>query len=112
MASLRYTLLADGSSDAALMPILTWSLIENGIQSAIHAEWADLRRLKTAISLEDRVRRAIKYYPCDVLFVHRDAEKEPIEKRVTEIHDALKATEIDVPLNILSQGWRSLTPSR
>ena len=45
MDALRYTLLSDGSSDQALMPILTWLLREQGVYGAIQPEWADLRRL-------------------------------------------------------------------
>lgn len=97
MATLRYTLLADGSSDTALMPILTWALKENGIQIAIHPLYADRRALIGASTLENRIRRTIRYFPCDVLFIHRDAEKEPIEKRLEEIRDAMKATGIRVP---------------
>jgi hypothetical protein len=41
----------------------------------------------------------LDFYPCDLLFVHRDAEREPREKRVTEIY---KTTEeigktVDMP---------------
>lgn len=97
MDALRYTLLADGSSDAALMPILTWTLRENGIKIAIHPSYADRRALKGASTLKDRIYLTIRYFPCDVLFVHRDAEKEPIQKRLAEIHDAMKATSLSIP---------------
>ncbi len=46
MKELCYTLLTDGSSDIVLIPILTWTLIENGVKCAIHiqSEWADVRK--------------------------------------------------------------------
>ena len=79
MSELRYTLLTDGSSDAALLPILTWLLTTNGVAWAIQAEWADLRRVRRSRKLADRIILSLALYPCDLLFVHRDAEKEPRE---------------------------------
>ncbi|MEH2437636.1 MAG: hypothetical protein V7K25_25980 [Nostoc sp.] len=42
MKELCYTLLSDGSSDKALMPILTWLLREHQVECAIQSNWADL----------------------------------------------------------------------
>ena len=91
MNRLRYTLVSDGSSDAALLPILTWLLRNNGLQKAIQAEWADLGRLhwQTKPSLAEKIRQGVELYPCELLFVHRDAERESREKRVEEIEAAL-----------------------
>jgi len=91
---LRYTLVTDGSSDVVLIPILTWVLIENGIRCVIRAEWADLRRLpiRGKLRLHDRIRLSLKYYPCDLLFVHRDAEREPPDSRKREILKAVGKT--------------------
>ena len=50
MSDLRYTLLADGSSDRALMPILSWLLREHLPHRAIQEEWADLGRFPRAPS--------------------------------------------------------------
>ena len=36
-------------------------------------------------------------YPCDLLFVHRDAERDSIEKRVIEIRESLAQCAIDMP---------------
>lgn len=36
MKELRYTLLSDGPSDQALIPILTWVLVQHGVQCAIN----------------------------------------------------------------------------
>jgi hypothetical protein len=90
MKALRYTLLTDGSSDAALIPILTWLLITNGVGGAIQAEWADLRGVCQSRKLVNRIIPSLDLYPCDLLFVHRDAEREPREKRVHEINKAIK----------------------
>lgn len=39
--------------------------------------------------LEGRLRAALDLYPCDVLFVHRDAEAQPADLRREEIANAL-----------------------
>jgi len=93
MKQLRYTLLSDGSSDnAALLPILTWLLRENGVTTAIEALWAELRHLPTPPrSLPQRIRTGLHYYPCDLLFVHRDAEKQPYSTRKAEVERAIES---------------------
>lgn len=88
--ALRYTLITDGSSDRALIPILTWLLRANGITDAIQPEWAELRRFRQSNKLPDRINLCLQYYPCDLLFIHRDAEGETREKRVAEINNAIK----------------------
>ena len=88
---LRYTLVTDGSSDSSLIPILIWLLIQNGVRYPIQPAWADLSTLPLSkgSGLPDRIRNGLSYYPCDLLFVHRDAERETREKRVQEIHAAV-----------------------
>ena len=95
---MRYTLVTDGSSDAALIPILNWLLLENGVTEAIKAEWADLRQVywKQTPTLTEKVAKAIDLHPCELLFVHRDAEKEPWRNRINEIEDALEKVD-DLP---------------
>lgn len=102
MQEIRYTLITDGSSDRALMPILTWLLIELGVNIPIQSAWADLARLPhPPKKLADRIERAIALYPCDLLFVHRDAEKEPRQKRVSEINQAVELIPPDIRLPIV-----------
>jgi len=97
MKELSYTLLSDGSSDKALMPILTWLLKENQVNCAIQAEWAELRHLpEVPKPLAQKIIKSLELYPCDLLFIHRDAEKEPRENRVIEIHNALKEVQKSV----------------
>jgi hypothetical protein len=91
MKELRYTLVSDGSSDRLLMPILTWLLRKNLMDWEIQEKWAELRILpKPPQKLWEKISKAIELYPCDLLFVHRDAEKEPRENRETEIMEALE----------------------
>ncbi len=90
MKEIRYTLLSDGSSDKALMPILSWLFYTHCPEYAIQPEWADLRRLpKAPKKLPERIQCSVDLYPCDVLFVHRDAEKTPWQQRACEIRQAL-----------------------
>lgn len=91
MKELRYTLLSDGVSDRALLPLLTWLLQEHCAEYAVQAEWADLRRLpRPPRSLPDRIKISLQLYDCNLLFVHRDAERELRETRVAEIERALE----------------------
>lgn len=90
MLELSYTLVSDGSSDAALLPILSWLLRANGVRLAIQPSLADLRRLPVVPhSLDLRLQLALELYPCDLLFVHRDAERQPLADRKFEITQAL-----------------------
>ncbi len=90
MKELRYTLLSDGSSDSALIPVLTWLLQAHLVDCAIQHEWADLRRVPKSLkdTFSKRIKLALDLYPCELLFIHRDAEKEPRQKRVDEIRKA------------------------
>jgi hypothetical protein len=88
---LRYTLLTDGPSDEALLPLLTWLLRQKNIQQPIQSEWADLRRLPNPPKkLPQRIEKTLDLYPCELLFIHRDAEKIPFEDRKKEIENAIK----------------------
>lgn len=82
MDEIRYALITDGSSDRALIPILTWVLREKGAVDRIQPEWADLRRLpRPPQTLGERISTAITLYPCDLFFIHRDAEGEdPVQR--------------------------------
>ncbi len=90
MNEIQYTLITDGSSDRALIPILTWALRENGDVKKVQSEWADLRRLpEPPQALCDRILFAIDLFPCDLLFIHRDAEQQEPETRCAEIHKVI-----------------------
>ena len=100
MDEIRYALISDGPSDRALIPILTWVLREKGDVTRVQAEWADLGRLpRPPKSLTDRILLAIDLFPCDLLFVHRDAERQEPKRRYEEIHSAIREA--------ASQGFRT-----
>jgi len=89
-----HTLVADGVSDVVLLPVLTWSLERQGVQSIVE-QWADCRRVLRPKTLEARLRTALDLYPCDLLFVHRDAEAQDPDLRRQEIAGALDWTTIN-----------------
>jgi hypothetical protein len=92
MTLLRFTLVSDGSSDKALIPVLKWLVAQHAVNVGIDAQWADLRNLpRPPRALDERIQLAVKLYPCDLLFVHRDAEGQPAERRYEEIRDALRS---------------------
>lgn len=96
MEELQYTLLSDGPADKALMPILTWLLRQHVPSLPIQSHWADLRMLKEPPrELRERIRESIRIYPCNLLFVHRDAETISLEDRQTEITQAVADARVD-----------------
>ena len=99
MSALRTTLLSDGSSDRALIPILDWLLQRIAAHRTISGtQWADLRFRRTPPqNLEDGVRLAVENYPCDLLFVHRDAEAQNPDDRRAEILAAVQHLERNPP---------------
>ncbi len=100
MTAKRYTLVTDGSSDRILLPILDW-LWREVYRVGAKGEWFDPRPFgPPSLSLQDRIRRAIDLYPCDTLFVHRDAESDTPEERYEEISQAIEAIRevvMDIP---------------
>lgn len=97
MNGIAYTLIGDGSSDRALVPILNWLLQESGVGCAIQPTWGDLSRLgRRPSSLAEKICRAFELYPCDLMFVHRDAESTPPDERRSEVVSALKSAEEEI----------------
>ena len=91
MNTLRFTLVTDGPTDAILIHPLRWLLVVNGVRLAIEPQWPDLSALPAPPSkLEDRIQAALDLAPANLLFVHRDAEREPRGKRVEEILQAVR----------------------
>lgn len=112
MNPIRYTLLANGSSDRCLRRVINWILDEIPAlgEGVFVDQIADLRVLRTPPSaLADRMREAVRLYPCEVLFVHRDAEGAPREDRLNEISRAAQDAGIDryvavVPVRMI-EAW-------
>jgi len=76
------------------MPVINWTLRKNGFTGSISEQWADFRRIrKHPRSLRQKVERALELYPCDVIFIHRDAERSSIQERTSEIDDEIRGIE-------------------
>ena len=91
MNELRYTLLADGPGDRALMPILTWLLRQYLPNWAIQPQWADLWRFPSLPkALHQKIKTTMDFYQCDLLFVHRDAEAISLSDRLVEVSTAVE----------------------
>jgi hypothetical protein len=100
MSEIRYTLLCDGSSDKALIPIINWTIQQHSPETEPEPVWADFSSViepPKAGNLSARIRTAVDNYPCDWLFVHRDAEKELPAARHQEIDSAWRQVEPDNP---------------
>jgi hypothetical protein len=92
---ITFTLLSDGSSDKALLPIIKWALTQKFSTIPINGSWADFSLLPPNIKpklkhLDQRISKALELFPSDILFIHRDAENESWEKRKEEIEEACK----------------------
>lgn len=90
MGHIQYTLVTDGPSDRLLQHPLEW-LLERLTALDFDGEWAnpEVFGKSDAAGLYGRIAQALDYYPCQLLFVHRDAEREPHKTRVAEIEDAV-----------------------
>lgn len=111
MTRLRTTLLGDGSSDRVLLHPLQWLLRTNGVQLPLEARWAEFGGLPdSSRSLTQRIARAFRDFPCDLLFIHRDAEKEDRQARLDEIGGALKQMTWKAPPGAVP--WVCVVPVR
>jgi hypothetical protein len=92
MTELRVTIRGDGSSDAMLRPVVDWVLGRHlPAGTPIEVQHARLTGVPSGQrkQLAGSVESALRLAPCDLLVVHRDAEKENPAKRRQEIEDAL-----------------------
>lgn len=90
MARIRYTLVTDGPSDRLLKHPIEW-LLERLTTLDFDGEWANPRGFDRGemTGLYGRLDQALSHYPCQLLFVHRDAEKQPRQVRLAEIEKAV-----------------------
>ena len=101
---IRFTLLSDGSSDRALEPIIRWTLRQHVSEKAsINGDWANLMRLDAKPrGLVQRIDQALMLFPCDVLFVHRDAEREDPMRRFEEVAGAVEKADTPEGLSVVT----------
>lgn len=99
---LRIALLADGRSDRALLPILTWLLRQQA--PGIELAEPGFRDRKPSARFEDEVSATVKLFRPTLLFVHRDAETADPEARRREIPSVFKPTVKVVPVR-MTEAW-------
>ena len=80
---LRITLVVDGRSDRVLKPIIEW-MLQQYLPAGVAFEVV-VAHLPGRYEPNDRLRLSWDYFPGDVLFVHRDAEKDSLQTRQTQI---------------------------
>lgn len=78
------TLIAEGSSDQVLIPLIEFVLDEHCGIPHVTTFASDL----PIGPLRERIARALTLYPCDLLFVHRDADRGSVSQREDEIRAA------------------------
>lgn len=97
----RFVLLADGTSDSALLSVIRWTVAAAVPKVSIDAP-GFVRR--TGPDLAGEMRASIREHRPDVLFVHRDAERERWEVRWREIPDVDHCVVRVVPVR-MTEAW-------
>ncbi len=82
MNEIKYTLLSDGRSDKALMNIIDWLFSQILPQVPVQKQFADFAFIPKPPAndrLDLKIQKALELYPCDIVFVHRDAESSRLD---------------------------------
>jgi len=99
MSTLKYTLIADGTSDRTLLRIISWCLNDLYPKLATEKNFADFRQLPTPPkTILQKVKQTQRYYPYDILFIHRDAESSNnnmVDKRIGQIKSEIGEAEFE-----------------
>lgn len=92
MKTLRFTLVAEGTSDRVLLPILRWMLLRHHSSFEWMGQIAELHELpKPPRTLQQKISTASHLFPTDVIFIHRDADRESSLDRRQEISNAVQS---------------------
>ena len=96
-SSIQFTLCSEGPSDRVLLRHIEWAL-ENLTALPFSGEWADPSVFQNpSKDVMSRVSQAVAYYPCNLLFVHRDADGQGYEGRKNEVVDSLRRAGVGIP---------------
>lgn len=95
---LACTLVGDGPSDRSLVPIVEWALRNTTNIPFVVRFFSSADARSHDLSL--KVARAVALYPCDILFIHRDAEHpDHYSSRMAEIGSvAANVSSLIVPI--------------
>lgn len=84
-------LIGDGTSDEALIYPLKWLLSFIYPDNAFEIEFVKTSPLKRKPNLSERICHAYNLYsPCDIIFIHRDAENQDYDFRKEEINKSIQ----------------------
>ena len=98
MKVLRHTLVSDGPTDANLIPIIDWTLKQAAGVQLSEGRHADFWRLpEKPQNTTERMLKAVELFPCEILFVHRDAEKALPQTRYDEVRIAFDQAGVRLP---------------
>jgi hypothetical protein len=98
MKVVRHTLVSEGATDANLIPIIDWTLKHTAGVPLSQGERADFWRLpQKPANLSERILKAVELYPCEIVFVHRDADAGLPQARLDEIRQAFEQAGIELP---------------
>ena len=104
--TIRFLLVCEGSSDAALIPHISKMVFQSGHSDPQGQAWP------RSGSLADKIREALQFSsPCDLLLVHRDADASQktrsagAERRYAEIEEAVRDSGFTEP-------WVGIVPVR
>ena len=102
MTDLRLTLATDGPADQVLLRPVTWLLRQHvSATISLQPQWADLRPVRAKPrTLGEKIETALDLYPCDLLLVHRDAERQAPDDRYREIDDAISKVSGALPPHV------------
>lgn len=111
MQVITTALIADGTSDRALIPLLKLLLKEH-----LRLPFEEPQLIQgDSNDLQSKVHTALTKFSLDILFVHRDAENESWEKREEEIRNAtphnLKNKVVSVIPIKMTEAWLLTDPS-
>jgi hypothetical protein len=74
-----------------LQPIIRWVFNEVGSVGFSEISMAEFSRVHPKPrTLSERLEMAVRLYPCDILFIHRDSEREDRQHRHDEIREAFQ----------------------
>jgi len=116
---ISYTLVSDGSRDLFLLQHIVRWVIRNVTEHStqLNPQEADFRNHRNPPdTLSERLREAVRLFPCNMLFIHRDAERLPREARIDEIASAVEEAGISeesvsiVPVR-MTEAWFLISES-
>lgn len=89
MTELRFSLIGEGNTDQALLPVIRWLLRQLVPGVEVTGIWPEAGERTAGRDLAERIVECAKAEQSHMLFVHRDADRAGREARVVEIERAV-----------------------